>query len=96
MFYIINSSSMLVTKSVFKLIFVLSNYQTCTLPLNKKQTKQKPQLNIIFLAPRKEFLTVQKAVNQTLVKKNHGRVSWLNKRSTLFFHCLWSFHTEHS
>ena len=26
---------MLVTKSVFKLVFVLSNYQTCTFPLNQ-------------------------------------------------------------
>ena len=34
MFYTINSSPLLVTKSVFKLIFVLSNYyQTCTFPL---------------------------------------------------------------
>ena len=33
MFYTINSSPMLVTKSVFKLIFVLSNYQTWTFPL---------------------------------------------------------------
>ena len=33
MFYTINSSPMPVTKSVFKLIFVLSNYQTCTFPL---------------------------------------------------------------
>ena len=32
-FYTINSSPMLITKSVFKLIFVLSNYQTCTFPL---------------------------------------------------------------
>ena len=29
----INSSPMLVTKSVFKLILVLTNYQTCTFPL---------------------------------------------------------------
>ena len=36
MFYIINSSPMLVnTKSVFKSIFVLSNYQTCTFPLSR-------------------------------------------------------------
>ena len=34
MFYTINSSQMLVTKSVFKLMFVSSNYQTCTFPLN--------------------------------------------------------------
>ena len=33
MFYIINISPMLVTKSVFKLIFGLSNYQTCAFPL---------------------------------------------------------------
>ena len=33
-FYTFNSSAMLVTKSVFKLIFVLSNYQSCTFPLN--------------------------------------------------------------
>ena len=33
MFYTINSYPILVTKSVFKLIFVLSNYQTCTFPL---------------------------------------------------------------
>ena len=32
-FYTINSSPMLVTKSVFKITFVLSNYQTCTFPL---------------------------------------------------------------
>ena len=36
MFYTINSSPMLVTKSVFKLIFILSNYQTCTFPLKSK------------------------------------------------------------
>ena len=36
MFYTINSSPMLVTKSVFKLTFVLSNYQTCTFPLNTR------------------------------------------------------------
>ena len=30
---VFNTSPMLVTKSVFKLIFVLSNYQTCTFPL---------------------------------------------------------------
>ena len=35
MFYTINSSLMLVTKSVFKLIFVLSNYQMCNFPLKK-------------------------------------------------------------
>ena len=33
MFDTINSSPMLVTKSVFDLIFVSSNYQTCTFPL---------------------------------------------------------------
>ena len=33
MFYTINSSPMLFTKSVFKLVFVLSNYQTCTFHL---------------------------------------------------------------
>ena len=33
MLYSINSSPILVTKSVFKLIFVFSNYQTCTIPL---------------------------------------------------------------
>ena len=33
MFYTTNSSPMLVTSSVFKLIFILSNYQTCTFPL---------------------------------------------------------------
>ena len=33
MFNTINSSPMLLTKSVFKWIFVLSNYQTCTFPL---------------------------------------------------------------
>ena len=38
MFYTINSSPMLVTKSVFKLIFVLSNYQTCTIPLKVVDT----------------------------------------------------------
>ena len=36
MFYTINGSQMLVTKSVFKFIFVSSNYQTCTLPLSPK------------------------------------------------------------
>ena len=35
MFYNINSSPMFVTKSVFKLIIVLSNYQKCTFPLIK-------------------------------------------------------------
>ena len=35
MFYTVNSSPMLVTKSVFKLIFVLSDYQTCTFPLTR-------------------------------------------------------------
>ena len=34
MFYTTNSSPLLVTKSVFKLIFVLGNYQTCTFPLS--------------------------------------------------------------
>ena len=34
-FYTINSSPMLVSKSVFKLIFVSSNYQTCTFPLKE-------------------------------------------------------------
>ena len=34
MFYTINISAMLVTKSVFKLIFVMSNYQTFTFPLS--------------------------------------------------------------
>ena len=38
MFYTINSSPMLITKSVFKLIFVSSNYQTCTFPLSKKKS----------------------------------------------------------
>ena len=33
MFHTINSSPMLITKSVFKLILVLGNYQTCTFPL---------------------------------------------------------------
>ena len=33
---------MLVTKSVFKLIFVLSNYQLCTFPLwRKKETSRR-------------------------------------------------------
>ena len=36
MFYTINSFPMLFTKSVFKLIFVLSNYQTCTFPLSNQ------------------------------------------------------------
>ena len=34
-FYTINISPMLVTMSGFKLIFVLSNYQTCTFPLSE-------------------------------------------------------------
>ena len=37
MFNTINSSPMLVTKSIFKLIFVLSNYQMCTFPLSMTQ-----------------------------------------------------------
>ena len=37
MFCTTNSSPMLITKSVFKLIFVLSNYQTC-LPFNPSLT----------------------------------------------------------
>ena len=41
MFYTINSSVMLVTDSVFKLIFVLSNYQTCTFPLSTCFGKEK-------------------------------------------------------
>ena len=36
MFYTINCSPMHVTKSVFKLIFVLSNYQTCIFPLRDR------------------------------------------------------------
>ena len=38
MFYTTNSSPMLVTKSAFKLIFVLSNYQTCTFPFISTRT----------------------------------------------------------
>ena len=34
--YTINSSPMVVTKSVSKLIFVLSNNQTCNFPLNEE------------------------------------------------------------
>ena len=37
-------SAMLVTKSVFKLVFVLSNYQTCTLPF--KNILKEHQVNI--------------------------------------------------
>ena len=33
----LNSSPVPVSKSVFKLIFVLSNYQTCTFPLNMER-----------------------------------------------------------
>ena len=36
---------MLVTKSVFKLIFVLSNYQTCTFPLTVMRPIQEHQNN---------------------------------------------------
>ena len=42
MFYTINSSPMLVTKSVFKLIFVLSNYQMCIFPLKQLGSKGTP------------------------------------------------------
>ena len=34
MFYTFNSSQWLVTKSVFVLIYILSNYQMCTVPLS--------------------------------------------------------------
>ena len=34
MCYTINSSPLIINKSVFKFIFVLSNYQTCTFPLS--------------------------------------------------------------
>ena len=40
MFYTINSSPKLVTKWVFELTFVLSNYQECTFPLTKGQLHQ--------------------------------------------------------
>ena len=39
MFYTINSSPMLLTESVFKLIFVLSNNQTFTIPLKQEPSK---------------------------------------------------------
>ena len=35
MFYTINSSSIPVTESVFKIIFILSNYQTCSFPFSQ-------------------------------------------------------------
>ena len=38
MFYTINCSPMLITKSVFKLIFVLSSSQTCNFPLKPLYT----------------------------------------------------------
>ena len=40
--YLKNSSPMLVTKSVFKLILVLSNYQTCTFPLSGSLFLERP------------------------------------------------------
>ena len=43
MFYTTNSSQMLVTKSVFKLIFVLSKYQTSTFPLKERYRIGKKQ-----------------------------------------------------
>ena len=39
MFYIINSSPMLVTKLALKLILVLSNCQTCTFPVIQEPLK---------------------------------------------------------
>ena len=39
MCYTVNSSPMLVTKLVSKLIFVLSNYQTCTFPLRRHKDR---------------------------------------------------------
>ena len=62
MFYTINSSPMLDTKSVFKLIFVLSNYQTCTFPLIKflekrkrKKRRKKNRFNIIYIIGGNKF-----------------------------------------
>ena len=53
MFYTINSSPVLVTKSVFKLIFVLSNYQTCTFPLSTNTAKHSKSMLTRTVLPAK-------------------------------------------
>ena len=54
MFYTINSSPMLVTKSVYKLIFVLCNYQTCTFHLISRNESHR-FLEIVFSSLKKNI-----------------------------------------
>ena len=77
--YTINSSPMLVTKSDFKLIFVMSNHQTCTFPL-------RPDLSTVILSRwymfRKPMLAVTDVdiIKQILVKDFS---SFVNRRVRL-------------
>ena len=70
--YLKNSSPMLVTKSVFKLILVLSNYQTCTFPLStnkfclKTEIGYQPTFHIVYIGATGAPLTVSSKFVQGL------------------------------
>ena len=47
-FYTVNSSPVLATESVFKLIFVMSIYQTCTFSLKKGRNNTTTLLGLFY------------------------------------------------
>ena len=62
-----NSSPMLITKSVFKKIFVLSNNQTCTFPLIACLSLKKKNITQILLKGEDwsnlHYITIKSVVN---------------------------------
>ena len=92
---------MLVAKSVFKLIFVLSNYQTCTFPLNLLIANSAISRNMLLLKLNVNFqyhLLVSKHIIQLrpfskFSSANNcirARVSWLFITMFTWCHHNWS------
>ena len=86
MFYTINISPMLVTKSVFKWIFVLSNYQTCTFPFNLRNHSCMNHLSdsngfgckfVQTILRRKGILSQNISFNQPLQYFSQNKFFWV-------------------
>ena len=84
MFYIINSSPMLITKSVFKVIFVLSIYQTCTFPF-----KVYIKCNLVqFYALRASAKSKALLTFQNCITKLYSHF-YLNSSTTCAYTCMY-------
>ena len=92
LFYTIDSSPMLVTKSVFKLIFLLSNYQTCTFPLSKISNYAWWEYNQFTVAPCVNLFFVRLVLRRTGDWQLNSSISYNNN----YFIIIIIFAVNHS